>query len=160
MAQPSTATIGSSPRACASSNRVLKVLTVLMVLMVLRVGAGSAAQARTASEARTISGKVVDAATGRPVSAALVTLSLVKIEGTPILTGSDGRFTFRVSQPAGSYTVTARKGGYAEGGTGRLRPGGALQPVRLDASTPAADVVIRIWKLGAITGTVVDEAGE
>lgn len=142
---------------------VLKVLVlrVLIVLMVLCVGAEGAAQAPTGSEqVRTISGQVVDAATGRPVSAVTVTLILAKIEGLPVVTGADGRFVFRVRSDDSSYTVTARKGGYAEGGSGRMRIGGALQPVRATALAPNAAVTIRMWKLGAITGTVIDEAGE
>ena len=67
---------------------------------------------------------------------------------------------FRVPPQDASYTLVARKGGYAEGGSGRMRIGGALQPVTLNALTPSANVMIRVWKLGAITGTVIDEAGE
>ena len=134
---------------------------VLMVLMVLGAGgAAGATQVPAAGEQRTITGQVVDAATGRPVSAATVSLILAKIEGLPVITGADGRFVFRVSPQDASYTLTARKGGYAEGASGRLRIGGTAQPVKVSALTPSVDMRIRMWKLGAITGTVIDEAGE
>jgi protocatechuate 3,4-dioxygenase beta subunit len=145
---------------------VLKVrwMSTVLVLSVLGVlgaaGAAVAAQEPVAGQQRTITGQVVDAGSGRPVSAALVTLVLAKIEGLPVLTGADGRFAFRVSAQDASYTLTARKGGYADGGSGRMRIGGALQPVRLSALAPSANVTIRMWKLGAIAGTVIDEAGE
>ena len=140
---------------------VLKVCCLLMVLGVSGApGAAGAPQGPAAGEQRTITGQVVDAGTGRPVSAALVTLVLAKTEGLPVLTGTDGRFQFRVSPQDASYTLTARKGGYAEGASGRLRIGGAAQPVKVSALTPSVNVTIRMWKLGAITGTVMDEAGE
>lgn len=138
-----------------------KVLTVLVLLVLAGAGgATGAAQTPGPGGERTISGQVVDGTTGRPVSAATVILSLAKMEGLPVVTGADGRFVFRVTPQDASYTLTARKGGYAEGGSGRMRIGGALQPVQLNALTPSANVLIRVWKLGAITGTVTDEAGE
>jgi hypothetical protein len=133
---------------------------VLVVLMVL--GARAGAQTTAPGREGAITGQVVDAATGRPVSAAIVTLDVRgRIEGPQILTGADGRFAF-TGLPAqdGSYTVTARKGGYLEGASGRRRPGGASQAVVLNALTRTADVAVRVWKSGAIQGTVIDEAGE
>ena len=140
--------------------RVLKVLVLAVLGAAGAAGAAAAAQVPGAGEQRTITGQVVDAATGRPISAALVTLSLAKVEGLPVLTAADGRFQFRVSPQDASYTLTARKGGYAEGASGRLRIGGTAQPVKVSALTPSVDVRIRMWKLGAITGTLLDEAGE
>jgi hypothetical protein len=131
-----------------------------MVLTVLSVLVPNASAQQPMARDGVITGQVVDAATGRPVSAAIVTLILAKIEGLPVVTGADGRFVFHVAPQDASYTVTARKGGYAEGGSGRMRIGGALQPVKLNALTPSANVIIRVWKLGAISGTVLDEAGE
>ena len=80
--------------------------------------------------------------------------------GVPrILTGADGRFVFR-DLPMGSFTITATKGGYAEGASGRRRLGGAAQPVVLTAAEKSTDLVVRVWKNAVITGTVTDEAGE
>ena len=145
--------------------RVLMVLTVLMVL-----GASSAAQS-PAPQPRdgVITGQVVDATTGRPVGAVVVTIGGASIPvrvgpsappGPPrILTGGDGRFVFR-DLPAGSFTITATKGGYADGASGRRVIGGPAQPVALTAAQRTAELAVRIWKNGVIAGTIVDEAGE
>jgi hypothetical protein len=131
-----------------------------MVLAVL--GARAHAQPAASGRDGTITGQVVDAASGRPVSAAIVTLDVRgKIDGPQILTGTDGRFAF-AGLPAqdGSYTITARKAGYVEGASGRRRPGGASQPIVLNALARTSDVTVRLWKNAAIEGTVIDEAGE
>ena len=144
---------------------VLRVL-VLTVLPVLALPV----QAQTPERVGTVQGRVVDAATGRPVSAVVVSLSGAGMTinssgwlpgvGERILTGSDGRFTFRGLQVPGTFTITASKGGYADGASGRRRPGGSSQPVQVSAAATSADVVVQMWKNGAITGTVIDEAGE
>jgi len=117
-----------------------------------------------------IVGQVVDAATGRPIGGAIVALStpqfspLVSARPAPpraprILTGADGRFVFR-DMPRGSFSITATKPGYTEGAYGRRRPVGPSQQLTLALNERVGDVVIRMWKFGAISGTVVDEAGE
>ena len=117
-----------------------------------------------------IVGQVVDGVSGRPVSGAIVALSTPQYSpfvsarpappsALPVLTGSDGRFIFP-NMPRGSVSITATKPGYAEGAFGRRRPGGPSQQLTLAESERVGDVVIRMWKLGSISGTVVDEAGE
>ena len=130
-----------------------KVLTVLLVLSV------SMAQSPAPTPADgAIAGQVVDASTGKPVSGVVVSISGPAIPS--ILTSADGRFLFR-DLPPGRFTVSAIKGGYAEGASGRKRIGGASQPVVLTADEPkTADIVVRVWKNCAITGTVSDESGE
>ena len=76
-----------------------------------------------------------------------------------VLTGTDGRFVFR-DLPRGSFSITATKAGYAEGAHGRRRPDGPSQQVTLVESERIGDVVVRLWRLAAITGTVIDETGE
>jgi len=116
-----------------------------------------------------ITGQVVDAATGKPVSAVIVSIGGAAIPqraGTSppprpprILTGGDGRFAFR-DLPPGSFTIVAAKAGYAEGASGRRVLGGASQPVVLTTTERSAESTVRIWKNGAIAGTIIDEAGE
>jgi hypothetical protein len=154
-----------------------------MVPMVLWVSRASSSGQTPAPAARdgVITGQVVDATTGKPVSAVVVSMSggpifvreygsgvpslavrsgLVNSTGVPrILTGADGRFLFR-DLPMGSFTITATKGGYAEGASGRRRPGGDARPVVLADAQRTMDVVVRVWKNAVITGTVTDEAGE
>jgi len=144
--------------------RVLKVLPVLMVL-----GVSMAQTPAPQPRDGVITGQVVDAASGKPVGAAIVQTG----GGAPlggrtgggsvppprILTGSDGRFLFR-DLPLGGFTIVVTKGGYSEGASGRRVVGGPSQPVVLTAAQRTADVTVRIWKNAAITGAVVDEAGE
>ena len=115
-----------------------------------------------------IVGQVIDAGTGRPAAGAVVTISgppvpqqsgLVQVSTPRILTSSDGRFVFRGLR-RGNYSIMASKPGYAEGAYGRTRPGGGTSSLPLSEAERVGDVVLRIWKNAAISGTVVDEAGE
>src|SRR5690349_14571259 len=113
-----------------------------------------------------IAGQVVDGGSGRPIAAAVVSVSGGEMTVNPspnqppqALTGGDGRFVFG-NLGAGAYLIRATKGGYADGAAGRRRPGGDSQPVEISAAASSADVVVRMWKYGVITGTVSDEAGE
>jgi hypothetical protein len=101
-------------------------------------------------------GQVIDAASGRPVAGAIVSID----RNSPrVLTGNDGRFVFRDLR-RGDYTIIAAKPGFAEGAYGRIRAGGASQSLTLNEGARVGDVVIRLWKHAAISGTIVDESGE
>ena len=159
---------------------MLEVLRVLKVLVLLVLGAASAAQA-PAPQPRdgVITGRIVDAATGRPVSGVVVSLtgtfvpSRIGVDGgrpgttavlgpaavPRILTGADGRFAFR-DLPSGTFNIAATRAGYADGASGRRIPNGGSQPIVLTDARRSADAAVRVWKYGAIAGTVIDEAGE
>jgi hypothetical protein len=158
--------------------RVLRVLVLKVPAVLMVLGVSMAQTPPPVARNGIITGQVVDAATGRPVGAAIVTISGtgITMRVTPvsapgaigtttnpsvprILTGGDGRFTFR-DLPAGSFSVTAIKNGYADGASGRRRPGGAPQQIVLTDAQRPAEVSVRIWKNAAIGGTVIDEAGE
>jgi hypothetical protein len=142
-------------------------LSVLAAIAALALAQAPAPVARDG----VITGQVVDATSGKPVSAAIVTITGAGIAIAPgragasnasvprILTGADGRFAFQ-GLPDGSFTITATRSGYGDGASGRRRPGGSPQAVVLSASRRTADVPVRMWKHGAIAGTVLDEAGE
>ena len=102
-----------------------------------------------------IVGQVVDSATGKGVSSAVVTLA----GSRRVMTTTDGRFAFR-NLPAGTHTLTAAKSGYIDGAFGMRRPGGPTLPIVLADAERRGDLTIWLWKHGAITGTIVDEAGE
>jgi Carboxypeptidase regulatory-like domain len=102
-----------------------------------------------------IVGQVLDAATGRGVASAVVTLA----GSRRVMTTTSGQFAFR-SLPEGSHSLTAAKSGYLDGAHGMRRPGGPTLPVVLEDGERRGNLVIWLWKHGAITGTVVDEAGE
>ena len=102
-----------------------------------------------------IVGQVVDAATGKGVSSAVVTLA----GSRRVMTTADGRFAFR-NLPAGSHTLTAAKSSYIDGAFGMRRPGGPSLPIVLADGERRGDLTIWLSKHGAISGTIVDEAGE
>jgi hypothetical protein len=114
-------------------------------------------------------GQVIDAGTGVPISGVLVEVRMQAAAPPPapsfstqtprVLTGSDGRFVFR-RLPKGSFMITAEKPGYLNGAYGRRRPGGDSQTLVLFDSQKIGNLRIYLWRHSAITGTVVDEAGE
>ena len=116
-----------------------------------------------------ILGRVLDAASGRPVSGALVTLGgfAPAPAGTGMaappsqpraMTNANGQFVFR-NLPKGHFSLNVTRPGYVEGAYGRRRPGGASSTVQLDDGQRLGDVVVRLWRRAAISGTVTDEAG-
>ena len=127
-----------------------------------------------------IVGRVVDAATGRPVAGATVMLQggaapplpTPMSAGVPrpavpappalpprFLTDGEGRFAFR-NLTRGNFNLTANKPGYADGAYGRFRPSGPSRTVQLDDNERVGEITVRLFKMAVITGTVVDEAGE
>lgn len=139
-------------------------------LLFVALAAASAQGPQPLPQDGLIVGQVVDGVSGRPVAGAIVALStpqfspFVSARPAPpsapaVLTGTDGRFVFP-DMPRGSVSITATKPGYADGAFGRRRPGGPSQQLTLADSERVGDVVVRMWKLGSISGTVVDEAGE
>jgi hypothetical protein len=139
-----------------------------IVLLGLLAVPSAARQRQQQAATGLIVGQVLDGSTGRPLAGALVSISgpfLVRTvdgirAGPPrVLTGSDGRYFFR-NVPSGSFTISATRPGYSPGAFGRRRPGGGSVPIAMDEGQRVSDAVIRMWKHGAITGRVVDEAGE
>ena len=122
-----------------------------------------AAQAQVApSRPGLVVGQVVDGVTGRPLGGAVVALGgsqMPTAQAPRVLVGSDGRFVFRDLR-RGDYTITAAKNGYAEGAYGRTRAGGASSSLTVGDGDRLGDVVVRLWKHAAISGTIVDESGE
>jgi hypothetical protein len=101
-----------------------------------------------------VSGKVVNSATGQAVKKAVVTLRGGSGQNSYV-TGSDqsGKFQFDNVQPD-KYVATAE----AEGYFGALRTSQKLIPVA--AQQEVSDVEVRIAPLGLISGRVLDESGQ
>jgi hypothetical protein len=133
-----------------------------------------------------ILGRVVDAGTGKPIPGARVVvtgaaeraaslaaaglISSLDVEmrmaagaGGPntqrVIADADGRFVLR-NLPKGSFPITTSMTGYLPGASGRVRHDGPSRPIELEEGERRTDVVIRMWKYAAISGIVVDEAGE
>jgi hypothetical protein len=125
-----------------------------------------------------IIGRVADADSGTPLSGVLVTASAGNSRHGAVVTDQQGNFVFR-QLPAGSYTILARVGGngyspggflvtgqghqigaYLNGGYGQRRPNGATQAIDLAPGERFDRAVVRLWRGGAISGRILDEAGE
>lgn len=137
-------------------------MLVNSVLVVLAL----AAQLPEPSPPAIVAGRVVDATTGRPVAGAIVTPAGSAVVTSPgssgpgtALTNAEGHFVLR-GLAKGSLVLTATRGGYVNATYGQRRPGGSAQPIILDAGQRVTDLDVRLWKYGAITGTIVDEAGD
>jgi protocatechuate 3,4-dioxygenase beta subunit len=127
-----------------------------------------------------IVGQVVDAATGKPVPGAVVSLTqspLALAAAAPItpeiiempqtgpavptrvIANAEGRFVYR-NLPKGRYGFSAAAIGYLAGSYGQRRAGGPGVTLELEEGEKLLDAVFRLWKAATITGTVLDEAGE
>ena len=107
----------------------------------------------------TLKGRVVDADTGTPVARAQVRLSFPG-GSRDALTDQAGAFTF-TTLPAGSYSISAAKVTYMA--ARHPDPGKSIrasrQPSRL-AAGETADVTIRLYKGGVLSGRVLDQHGD
>jgi hypothetical protein len=116
-----------------------------------------------------VSGRVIDAGTGHPIAGVVVTPAGSAVPpplgpvSNPViarvLTNGEGWFVVRGLR-TGSLVLTATKGGYADATYGQRRPGGSTQPIPIKDDGRVSDLQIRMWKHAAITGTIVDDAGE
>ena len=111
-----------------------------------------------------ILGRVVDAVSGAPVSGAVV--QLVRTDRDDqfrlgAVTGPDGQFMFAALQ-SGGFMLMARKPGHAPASIGQTRPSEHMERsfIELKPNERRGDVTVRMWKYTAITGRVVNEAGE
>lgn len=114
------------------------------------------------AEPAAITGRIVDAASGKPLANAAVTLATAD---APVIRGlatvqsdADGRFELKNLQ-AGDFILTASKDGYAPGAYGALASGALHQVLDL-ADGEQADVAVRLYKEAVVTGTVTDEVGD
>ena len=121
-----------------------------------------------------ITGRVVDAATGNPVTGA--TVRVTRATGpNPVLTdptaaaaqrpleesitNSGGYYVLR-NLAKGNYQVMAQAGGYLEGAHGRRQPEGPIRAITLEIAQRVLNADVLMWRTGAISGVLLDEAGE
>lgn len=136
-----------------------------LALLVLAVAATAQPPADDARPSL-VAGRVVDASTGRPIAGAVITPagSAVVLPPTAtvpprVMTNANGQFVIR-GLHTGAVVLTATKGGYVNATYGQRRPGGTAQPVPIAPDTRVTDLELRMWKFGAIGGTVLDESGD
>jgi hypothetical protein len=141
-------------------------LGALAAALAVSRGAAQIPRPQPAAGRGLIVGQVIDAVTGKPLRDAIVSITTASqsarvdsISAPSILTGADGYFVFR-DLARGTFAIRATKQGYVDGLAGRRRPGGPSQPVSLADGQRVGSVAVRMWRPGAFTGTVVDEADE
>ena len=149
--------------------RRLSIVGPAVVIIGALAGAGVAARQQPQPPASTgaaaISGTVTDGVTGRPLAAVVVQLRAPST-GAPLarvlraVTDEQGRFVIR-DLPAGSgYSITTSRLGYVDGAYGQQSMFGAAGQIALKDNEwfPRANIIM--WRPGAISGTLRDEANE
>src|SRR5579871_3627129 len=126
-----------------------------------------------------IFGRVIDADDGSAIPDATARLSGSALgppnamfdDGTPggartIVSDAQGTLLFH-SLPKGSYQIVVSAPGYINSAYGESRPPAAIgrvldvdRSLDLGDGEKLADVVVRMWKQGSISGTVMDDGGE
>src|SRR5690242_3478800 len=118
-----------------------------------------------APRAARITGRVVDAVTGRPLAGVIITLngsalpSVARSRPPRVLTGRDGTFAIR-GLSAGRLYLNASRFGYLDATLGQTRPLGSTQPLRVQSGSDIGGVTLKMWRPAVIAGAVLDEAGE
>jgi len=106
-----------------------------------------------------ISGTVVRADTGEPVSGVQVALRSPDTNLQPTTTTPDGKFSFN-GLNAGTYRLIATATGFVRQEYGQRVVNGPGRPVFLMSGQSFKDAVIRLTATGAISGRIYDENGQ
>jgi protocatechuate 3,4-dioxygenase beta subunit len=105
-----------------------------------------------------ITGRVLDAASGRPMKLATVRL-ISEAGGRAAQTDEAGVFDF-TGLSAGRYNVRVQKPGYVSLAYGQRRPLLPGTPLQLDAGQHIKGIEFRMPRGSVVSGTVSDELGE
>lgn len=105
------------------------------------LGAAVLSAAPAAAQGGAITGKVTDAASGRPIENAQVQAQAAGGPSFGAISGADGSFRV-VNLPAGSYTVTVRALGYAQRSFPGIAPGGSVTAALTERPTQLTETVV------------------
>src|SRR5262249_31200824 len=121
-----------------------------------------AAAQNTPVEKCTISGRVVDAVTGQPLSKTEIQVDGLGNDSVPTpFATSDGKGNFTiVDLAAGQYRLKGNRNGYLETWYGARRAEGKGTPVRLEAGQKIDSLEFKLFPFGVIAGTVREQDGE
>ena len=139
-------------------------LTSLCLVLVASI-AGDASQTLPARDAAatppgsgTIRGRVVAAATGRPLHRVRLTLNTQLPNPPSAVTDTRGMFEIE-RVPAGAYSISAVRSGYLTIQYGQRRPREAGRTIEIRAGETIEGVEIAMFRGGALAGRISDEAG-
>src|SRR6476661_3096651 len=132
-----TRTSSSSSRCAMSLFRFRRFLSTSM----LALGILPLVGARLAAQSGSITGKVTEAASGRPIENAQVQAQVPGGQSYGAISGADG--TFRVvNLPDGSYTVTIRALGFDQRVVPNQRPGAVVNAALSEKATQLNQTVV------------------
>ncbi len=118
-------------------------------------------QARQAGAQGSITGRVIDATTGKPIGGASVSVTIGPRDLVPRrsgVTAADGLFAIG-DVPRGTYGLVATASGYAAGFYGVVRPHGTSVTLAVAGEKTTADIPLRMWRAATIRGTITDDTG-
>jgi protocatechuate 3,4-dioxygenase beta subunit len=115
-------------------------------------------QTQTPAPTGRITGRVVDAVTGRPMKMATVRLTS-EVGGRAGQTDEAGVFDF-TNLPAARYNVRVQKSGYVSLAYGQRRPLQPGTPLQLAAGQQIKGIEFRMPRGAVVAGTVSDELGD
>lgn len=117
-------------------------------------------QAQQSAGTGSISGRVTAADTGSPLRRVQVRLTGAELRGPrTALTDPDGRYTLE-SLPAGRYTLSLIKPGFAQIQYGQKRPQQPGTPIDVAEGQHVRNIDVAMPRGGVIAGFVYDEFGE
>jgi hypothetical protein len=136
---------------------------VLAAVLTATLNQTSRGQTQRAGEAvgsaATVRGRVVDATSSEGLGGAAIVLRDASGRSLrSVAADADGRFAIE-NAPVGECTVVARRAGFFGGGFGQRHPGEPPQHLHLTAGG-VADVQLRLWPGGVVTGRITDQSGE
>ena len=107
-----------------------------------------------------LKGQVIAAGTGAPVRRAQVRAFSSEGRGGGVTsTNNEGRWEIK-DLPAGRYSISAMKGGFAQASYGQRRPGEPGTPIDLGEGQVAERVNFIMSRGAVIAGRIVDDGGE
>ena len=142
-------------------------MTVRVAILLVGLAAGQAqppvrdAPVKPPPGTAVISGVVyVGSAGDTPARRSRVVLTTTNpLNGHSVIAGDDGRFLFS-NVPAGRYNLSVRRDGYVGTTYGARRPGGPGTLLVVAEGQRIPNLVVRIQKGAAITGTLTDRHGD
>lgn len=156
-----TSLISGPPRRKRYFGAFLTVAALISLAMPAESGNFLAGQSSGVSEQEaTLSGIVVDAESGTPISKATIVLRPAQgaqETATARLSGADGQFSMANIVP-GEYVISAQKPGFVQEPEGGQRTPSLL--VHLEAGTGNPAVKLRLSRCPVIAGRVTDSSGE